>query len=137
MKFKFWRTWDDQQKASAIKAVGVITGLFALFSLVASLSYLFTWKQDQSLLTDPGMLDKAVDVANLGGKLGLKWADTLVGDWFGWGSFALIILLFAISARLIAISRRSSQVSPMPMMPPEQTYIPSSFTIFRVSSFCS
>ena len=102
MKFKFWRTWDDQQKASAIKAVGVITGLFALFSLVASLSYLFTWKQDQSLLTDPGMLDKAVDVANLGGKLGLKWADTLVGDWFGWGSFALIILLFAISARLIA-----------------------------------
>ena len=57
MKFKFWRTWDDQQKASAIKAVGVITGLFALFSLVASLSYLFTWKQDQSLLTDPGMLE--------------------------------------------------------------------------------
>lgn len=32
------------------------------------------------------------------------------------------------SARLIAISRRSSQVSPMPMMPPEQAHMPSALT---------
>ena len=40
-----------------------------------------------------------------------------------------------ISARLNAMSRRSSQVSPMPMIPPEQAHMPSSFTSFSVSTF--
>ena len=41
------------------------------------------------------------------------------------------------SARLTAMSSRSSQVSPMPMMPPEQAHMPSAFTFFRVSTFMS
>ena len=41
------------------------------------------------------------------------------------------------SARLIAISSLSSQVSPMPIMPPEQAHMPSVLTFFRVSIFMS
>ena len=41
------------------------------------------------------------------------------------------------SARLTAMSSRSSQVSPMPMMPPEQAHMPSAFTSLSVSIFFS
>lgn len=101
-RLRFWDTWDDRQKDTAVKATGVAFGLAALFTLISTLSYLFTWKQDMSLLRDPDMLDKATDVANAGGKLGLKWAALLVSDCFGLGSLALVILMCAISVRLIA-----------------------------------
>ena len=99
---KFWRTWDDDQKNNAIKLTGALIGVFALFTLISTVSYLFTWKQDQSLLRDPAMMDMAKDVANLGGKFGLKWADVLICKWFGLGSFAFLILLAALAARLVA-----------------------------------
>ena len=41
------------------------------------------------------------------------------------------------SARLTAISSLSSQVSPIPMMPPEHAYMPSAFTFLSVSIFIS
>ena len=101
-KLKFWDTWDDRQKTGAVRALGAVLALFALFTLLAMVSYIFTWKQDQSLLRDPAMMDQAVGVANLGGKLGLKWANTLIVKWFGLGSFAFLILLFAMAVRLLA-----------------------------------
>ena len=101
-KLGFWNSWDDRQKANAVKWTGALIALFALFTLLAMVSYLFTWKQDQSLLRDPGMMDQAVGVANLCGKLGLKWANTLIVKWFGLGSFAFLILLIAMALRLIA-----------------------------------
>ena len=101
-KLSFWNSWDDRQKANAVKWTGAVIALFALFTLLAMVSYLFTWKQDQSLLRDPAMMDQAVGVANLGGKLGLKWANTLIVKWFGLGSFAFLILLFAMAVRLLA-----------------------------------
>ncbi len=100
-KLRFWNSWDDRQKANAVKWTGAVIALFALFTLLAMVSYIFTWKQDQSLLRDPAMMDQAVGVANLGGKLGLKWANTLIVKWFGLGSFAFLILLFAMAARLL------------------------------------
>jgi len=101
-KLRFWTTWDDRQKANAVKWTGALIALFALFTLLAMVSYLFTWKQDQSLLRDPAMMDQAVDVANFGGKLGLKWANLLIVKWFGLGSFAFLLLLFAMAIRLLA-----------------------------------
>lgn len=101
-KLSIWKSWDDRQKTGAVKAAGACIALFALFSLLAMLSYIFTWKQDQSLLNDPAMMDQAVGVANFGGKLGLKWAHTLIVKWFGLGSFAILVLLAAIAARLLA-----------------------------------
>ena len=101
-ELKPWRTWDDEQKSHAIKITGVCLGLFALFTLISTVSYVFTWRQDQSLLRDPAMMDMATGVANLGGKLGLKWSNVLICKWFGLGSFAFLILLFAMSLRLVA-----------------------------------
>lgn len=98
---KFWRTWDDEQKKNAVRITGVCIALFALFTLISTVSYIFTWKQDQSLLRDPEMMALATSVANMGGKLGLKWANVLVCKWFGLGSFAFLILLFAMAVRLI------------------------------------
>lgn len=93
--------WDENQKATAIRIFGLIIGAAALLALMSSVSYLFTWKTDQSILTDPSGMDISVPVSNAAGKIGYHTGYLLVCKWFGLGSFALIILLFALSARLL------------------------------------
>ena len=93
--------WDEDQKASAIRILGILIAAFGVFALLSTLSYLFTWKADMSLLSNPAMMDTGVKVHNAAGKLGYKFADFLVGKCFGLGSFALLILLFALAARLL------------------------------------
>ncbi len=97
---RFWKNWDDAQKATAIRVVGLIMAVFTLFSLISVLSYFFTWQRDQSLLTDPAMMDSAKSCANMAGKMGLKWSRLLVYRWFGLGSLALVALLAALTIRL-------------------------------------
>ncbi|MBP5537365.1 MAG: DNA translocase FtsK 4TM domain-containing protein [Bacteroidales bacterium] len=93
--------WDEDQKARAIRIIGILTAAFGVFALLSTVSYLFTWKADMSLLSHPEMMDTGVKVHNAAGKLGYKFADFLVGKCFGLGSFALLVLLFAIAARLL------------------------------------
>ena len=93
--------WDEDQKAGAIRILGILIAAFGVFALLATLSYLFTWKTDMSLLSNPAMMDTGVKVHNAAGKLGYRFADFLVGKCFGLGSFALLILLFALAARLL------------------------------------
>ena len=100
-KIAFWKSWDEEKRANCSRFLGVVFAVFFLFSLIALVSYLFTWKPDKSVLGDPMMTDADVHVSNGGGKLGLKWADFLISDCFGLGSFALLVVLFAFSARLI------------------------------------
>ena len=98
---RFWKNWDDTQKATAVRVVGLLMAVFTLFSLISVLSYFFTWQRDQSLLTDPAMMDSASTCANLAGKMGLKWSRLLVYRWFGLGSLALVALLAALTVRLL------------------------------------
>ena len=98
---RFWKNWDDAQKATAVRVTGLLMAAFTLFSLISVLSYFFTWQRDQSLLTDPAIMDSARSCANLAGKLGLKWSRLLVYRWFGLGSLALVALMAAISVRLL------------------------------------
>ena len=91
---KFIRNWDENQKASAIRILGLATGALALFVLIASLSYLAHWQQDMSFV--PGE-----KVANAAGTLGYCTGKFLVGDFLGLGSLALILILVVISARLL------------------------------------
>ena len=93
--------WDEDQKASAIKILGILIAAFGVFALLSTVSYLFTWKADMSLLSNPDMMDTGVKARNAAGKLGYKFADFLVGKCFGLGSFAMLILLFALAARLL------------------------------------
>ena len=97
---RLWRDMDDDDKARLVKTTGLIVAAFTLFTLLATLSYLFTWKVDQSALAAP-VADKSVKISNFAGKLGYKWANLLVREWFGLGSLALVLILFAVSARLL------------------------------------
>lgn len=96
----FFSRLSDEQRIRIRKVAGIVIGAFALYTLIAVISYMFTWKEDYSLLNDAGMMDSNVAVSNLGGKLGYKWGYFLVTRCFGLGSFALVVLLFAAAVRL-------------------------------------
>ena len=87
-KIAFWKSWDEEKRANCSRFFGVVFAVFFLFSLIALVSYLFTWKPDKSVLGDPMMTDADVHVSNGGGKLGLKWADFLISDCFGLWCFS-------------------------------------------------
>ena len=91
---------DPHKKDLIRKTIGLVVGAFALFTLVACISYIFNWKADQSVLGDPQGMDKAASISNAAGKLGARWASLLVGGWFGVGAFALVVTLGAIACRL-------------------------------------
>ena len=99
-RFSFFSDMDPIRKSNILKYTGVAVMVFTLFTLVSTLSYLFTWKPDQSLMSHPDMMDKGVDVANWGGKAGFVWSHLLVARCFGLGCFALIFLMGAVSYRL-------------------------------------
>ncbi|MBQ1683747.1 MAG: hypothetical protein II071_05675 [Bacteroidales bacterium] len=46
----FIRNWDENQRASAVKILGLIVAAAALFILISTVSYLFHWKQDMSFV---------------------------------------------------------------------------------------
>ena len=102
----FWTRISDsgkinmtpESKALMLRCLGVLVMVFAIFSLISSVSYLFTWKEDQSLLTLAAMTGD--DVSNLGGSMGLRWGSFLVADFLGLGSFAFIFLLGVYAVRL-------------------------------------
>ena len=98
----FWRQWDDKERAVAVKITGLCVAAVAVFVLIATVSYLFHWKEDMSLLNNASMMDSRVHVGNAAGKLGYKTGYLLVCNLFGLGSFALLVILAAVSARLIA-----------------------------------
>ena len=75
---KFFIDIDPDKKSNILKYTGIAVLVFALFTLISTLSYLFTWQADQSLLSNPEMMDKGVEVQNWGGKLGYKWSRVLV-----------------------------------------------------------
>lgn len=98
--FKFWRNMDDEDKARLTKTAGFLVALLAVFTLLATISYFFTWKTDQSSLSS-AVGDTSVEVSNMAGKMGYRWADLLVRRWFGLGSMAFVVILFAVSVRLL------------------------------------
>ena len=104
-RFSFFSSLTPEKKSAVLKYTGLTVCVLTLFTLVSTLSYLFTWDTDQSLLAHPEMVDKTVDVANLGGKIGYKWSYFLVARCFGLGSFALIFLMGAVSYRLFFWNR--------------------------------
>ncbi len=91
---------DELKKSNILKYTGVAVAVFALFTLISSISYLFTWQADSSLMSHPDMMDKGTEVSNWAGKVGYRWAAFLVARCFGLGSFALIFLLGAVAYRL-------------------------------------
>lgn len=105
----FWRNMDDGDKVRLTKMTGILVALLAVFTLLATVSYFFTWKADQSSLSS-AVGDISVEVSNVAGKMGCRWADLLVRRWFGLGSLAFVVILFAVSVRLLLHRWRYSMV---------------------------
>ena len=49
----FWKNLDDADKARIRVISGCLMAVLTLLTLIACVSYLFTWKVDQSLLSIP------------------------------------------------------------------------------------
>ena len=102
---KFFAELDPDRKSNMLKYAGIAVLVFALFTLISIVSYLFTWQADQSLMSHPEMMGQGVEAANWGGKLGYRWSRFLVSGCFGLGSFALVFLLGAVAYRLFFWNR--------------------------------
>ena len=87
----------DSRRRMIRISLGVLFCVLALYTLVALLSYVFTWTSDQSLAFDSRMFTTEVTAENAGGKIGFIWADFLISKLFGLGAFALPIFLAAIA----------------------------------------
>ncbi len=98
--FSFFSDMSLEKKSTFYRYSGLTVAVLTAFTLISSVSYLFTWKADQSLLAHPDMIADGVEVANWGGKMGYLWSEFLISDCFGLGSFALVFLLGAVAFRL-------------------------------------
>ncbi|PVH24893.1 DNA translocase FtsK [Sphingobacterium corticibacter] len=105
---------EGQQKVMKVFGLFLLitSGLFA----VAFISYLFTWKADQSYIyvTNGGwntlfssseeVLDEALEIPvieNKLGKFGALLANQFIFEWFGVASFLFILILFVVGYRLL------------------------------------
>lgn len=89
---KLWNSWDEDERASAVRIAGLVVAALTIFILIATVSYLFHWQEDMSMPEVYG---------NAAGKLGHLTGRLLVCELFGLGSFALLIILTAVSVRLL------------------------------------
>ena len=102
MRFRIWKSWDEEERAAAVRIAGLCVAALTLFIFISTFSYLFHWQEDMSLLGDPDAMDAGRKVGNAAGKLGFRTGHLLVCDLFGLGSFSLLIILTAVSVRLLA-----------------------------------
>ncbi len=100
VRFSFFSDMNPDTRSIILKVLGVTVAIFTVFTFVSSLSYLFTWEADQSLMSETDMMDQAVEVENAGGKAGYQWANFLVCRFLGLGSFAFVFLMGAVAFRL-------------------------------------
>jgi hypothetical protein len=49
MRLRFWENIDEGRRKRAVKYMGLALAAFTVFTLLAAVSYLFTWKADAIL----------------------------------------------------------------------------------------
>jgi S-DNA-T family DNA segregation ATPase FtsK/SpoIIIE len=99
-----------------VKIIGLFLLLLAIYFMVAFSSYLFTWEEDQSYVTDVnggwsnlfktteelrsnGVLNP--DIQNWAGKLGALLAHQFIYEWFGIASFIFIFIFTVLGYRFL------------------------------------
>ena len=94
-----------ERKRAGIRLAGIaLVLLFTVTLLVSVSSYVFTWRQDQSLLSAPSDAQAANAAATTGFSLG----HFLVTDSFGLAAFCLVAFFVAWSVKLVWPAARIS-----------------------------
>ena len=92
----------DFQKELIRKGSGALLAIFAFFTLLAFVSFFFTWHADYSHLSDAGMMAMDKSVANWASKIGFLWANLWIGKWLGAAALVLPAWLVACVVKLFA-----------------------------------
>ena len=102
--------------SKSVKIIGLFLLILSVYVLIAFISYLFTWKEDQSYVsaTNGGWSTlfktreefdlagiEAPVVQNWMGKLGALLAHQFMYKWFGIASFTFVAILFIVGYRLL------------------------------------
>ncbi|MCK9627041.1 MAG: DNA translocase FtsK [Bacteroidales bacterium] len=105
------KTGESAPPPKGMEAFKLISGLFflafAVYTFISLGSYLFTWAEDQSLLSRNDVWSTIVPVENGGGKLGFFWANFLLSDLFGLGAFVIPFFFLGIALYCLKIKRTS------------------------------
>jgi len=83
--------------------LGVFLILFSLYTFVIFISFLFTWKIDQSFDWSSVFSGPEIKVENWGGKLGAWLSNLFINKWFGIASLCLPFIIFITGFRLLRI----------------------------------
>lgn len=83
--------------------IGLLFLAFAITVLISEVSYIFSWKADQSIEWSPDANNPEIVASNWAGKIGASIARLLVSDWFGVASLSIPFLLTLISFRVLKI----------------------------------
>lgn len=94
---------NDEQKKIVRVLFGVVCAILCALSAIALISFIFTWKADQSLLDNPNFSANSVEAGNAVGKIGFKSANFLVSRILGVGAFFIPFFLGAIAVKALKI----------------------------------
>ena len=84
---------------------GLVFLALAIYTLIALVSYVFTWAQDQSSYMGTDIFSSLSTVENGGGKIGLWWANLLVSKLFGLGAFIIPFFFFGVALFSLKIKK--------------------------------
>ncbi|MCB9169047.1 MAG: DNA translocase FtsK 4TM domain-containing protein [Flavobacteriales bacterium] len=95
------RTFLSDRRVHKVLGLSLVLG--SAYLLVAFISYLFTWKEDQDLMNRSWRIffDPTVRVENWLGKLGALLSHQFIALWFGLAAFALVLWSFLLGTRIL------------------------------------
>ncbi|MBN2486333.1 MAG: DNA translocase FtsK [Bacteroidales bacterium] len=104
-------TLDSRYKIIA----GLVLVSVALVVFVSMVSYVFSWKSDQSLQWVPSFDNPELQADNLSGKWGASMSRYFISNWFGLASFSIPFIIFLVGIKLLRVKllpfRRSFSIA--------------------------
>lgn len=83
--------------------MGLIISGFGILLFISMVSYIFTWKTDQSFEWTKVFSNPEFRVENWAGKVGAYFSNQLINNWFGIASFAIPFLLILTGLKLMHV----------------------------------
>jgi len=86
------------------KVTGLFLLLFAIFLLIAFVSYLFTWKTDDNIFANSiwkVLSDNSLQSENWMGKIGAVFSFLFIKNWFGIGSVLFVFWLIVLGSKML------------------------------------